>query len=430
MALYGLMSAPIAGMIAQTSAFGAISDNIANMRTGGYKSTDVRFRTALATTFFDNSDVGGIVPIRVNNIEQQGPLNSTDNPNNLGISGKGFFVLNTEGDGTGERLYTRDGQFQLKNFGEETITGFVRADGSIDTISETGDNPITFTINKSFLVDKNGHFVQGWPANELGEINTAQDPEAMRVDQFGFISDASATTSAELQITLPATADTGQIESAKASVFVATGELNTFDFVWTKGAAAQEWTLSIAPVNGTSTSTQAFTFAADGTLPAGTTTPVDVTWDEGQTSAITVDLSKTRSLGRQFFYTDFQKDGRSPGDLRTFEFDEKGNVIGEFSNGVARPLYKMPLATFTNTNKLDRQQGDTFSESVASGTSLLREADLSGVAQLVPFKHEISNTDLGSEFQTMILVQQAYNSSATVFKTVDEMTSTAADMKS
>ena len=201
-------------------------------------------------------------------------------------------------------------------------------------------------------------------------------------------------------------------------------------FVWTKGAAAQEWTLSIAPVNGTSTTTKDFTFGPDGTLPAGTTTPVDVTWNDGQTSAITLDLSKTRSLGRQFFYTDFQKDGRSPGDLRTFEFDEKGNVIGEFSNGVARPLYKMPLATFVNTNGLDRQQGDTFSESVASGTSLLREADLSGVAQLVPFKHEISNVDLGTEFQTMILVQQAYNSSATVFKTVDEMTSTAADMKS
>ena len=430
MALYGLLSAPIAGMMAQTSAFGAISDNITNMRTGGYKSTEVRFKTALATTFFDNSDVGGIVPTRVNNIEQQGVLNATDNPNNLAISGKGLFVLNSEIDGSGDILYTRDGQFQLKNNGTETITGFVRADGSIDTISETGDNPISFTIDRSFLVDKNGHFVQGWKADELGVINTALPPESMRVDQFGFISDASATTTANLQITLPATADTGQIEKAKASVFVATGELNTLDFVWTKGSAAQEWTLSIAPVNGTSTSTQTFIFGSDGTLPAGTTTPVNVTWDDGQTSAITLDLSKTRSLGRQFFYSDFQKNGRSPGDLRTFEFDEKGNIIGEFSNGVARPLYKMPLATFTNTNGLDLQQGNTFSESVLSGTALLREADISGVAQLVPFKHELSNVNIGSEFQTMILVQQAYNSSATVFKTVDEMTSTAADMKS
>ena len=79
---------------------------------------------------------------------------------------------------------------------------------------------------------------------------------------------------------------------------------------------------------------------------------------------------------------------------------------------------------------MSRSESSSDSESVASGTVLLREADLSGVAQLVPFKHEISNVNLGSEFQTMILVQQAYNSSATVFKTVDEMTSTAADMKS
>ena len=90
----------------------------------------------------------------------------------------------------------------------------------------------------------------------------------------------------------------------------------------------------------------------------------------------------------------------------------------------------MPLATFTNTNGLDFQQGNTFSESVASGTPLLREADLNGLAKLVPFFHEKSNTNLGAEFQAMILTQQAYNSSATVFKTVDEMTSVAAELKS
>ena len=42
---------------------------------------------------------------------------------------------------------------------------------------------------------------------------------------------------------------------------------------------------------------------------------------------------------------------------------------------------------------------------------------------------ELSNVDLGKEFQTMILVQQAYNSAASVFKTVDEMTTVATDLK-
>ena len=430
MALYGPLSAPIAGMIAQTSAFGSISDNITNSRTGGYKSTEVRFQTAFASKFFDNSDIGGITPIRINNIEQQGVLNSTDDPNNIAISGKGLFVLNTNVDSTGDTLYTRDGQFQLKTAGTETVTGFLRDNGTIDTISTTGANPITFTIDKAFLADKNGHFVHGWPADELGVINSATAPEAMRVDQFAFISDASETTTATLEVTLPATSAAGSVEKAKASIFDANGALKSLEFVWTKGVPAQEWTLSIAPVAGTSTSTATFTFGSDGRLPPGTTTPFSVTWDDGQTSTVTLDISNTRSLASQFFYTEFQKNGRSPGDLLNTSFDDKGAVNGFFSNGVERILYKMPLATFTNTNGLDFQQGNTFSESVASGTPLLREADLSGLARLVPFFHEKSNTNLGAEFQAMILTQQAYNSSATVFKTVDEMTSVAAELKS
>ena len=148
-----------------------------------------------------------------------------------------------------------------------------------------------------------------------------------------------------------------------------------------------------------------------------------------QTSAITLDLTNTRSIGSTRFYTQFQKNGRSPGDLSNFFFDEAGNVKGSFSNGVERVLYKLPLATFANVNKLEPLQGNVFRESVESGTPFLREADLSFVAKLVPFFHERSNVDLGAEFQTMILVQQAYNSAATVFKAVDEMTSVAAELK-
>ena len=92
MALIGSMTSPIQGMLAQASAFGAISDNITNMNTGGFKTTDIRFKTVLANKFFNNGDVGGIMPIRSHNIEGQGSLNSTTNPLNIAISGKGFFI--------------------------------------------------------------------------------------------------------------------------------------------------------------------------------------------------------------------------------------------------------------------------------------------------------------------------------------------------
>jgi len=429
MAMYGVLSTPTLGMLAQGSAFGAIADNITNMSTGGYKSVDTRFKTALVKTFFDNSDVGGLVPFRVNNIEQQGVLNSTDNPLNIAISGQGLFVVNSQLDGTGEDLYTRDGAFELQNNGTEVITGNFRNDGSIDLTGETTINPFTATVDKSFLSDKNGNFVLGWEADETGFVNTAVDPISMRLDQFSFISDSAATTTADLEVTLPATAVEGDVEKFKASVFVADGDLKSLEFVWTKGAKAQEWTLSIAPVEGTSASTADFIFGTDGFLPSGTTTQVDVVWDDTQVSAITLDLTNTRSIGSTRFYTQFQKNGRSPGDLSNFFFDDAGNVKGSFSNGVERVLYKLPLATFANVNKLEVLQGNVFRESVESGTPFLREADLSFVAKLVPFFHERSNVDLGTEFQTMILVQQAYNSAATVFKVVDEMTSVAAELK-
>ena len=429
MALYSVLSAPNQAMLAQSSAFSAISDNIANMRTGGFKTTDVRFRTVLANRFFENSDVGGVMPFTFHNIDKQGALNSTDNPLNLAISGKGLFVVNSQNDGSGETLFTRDGNFELKNFETEEISGFVRENGDIDTISATGDNPITFTADKAFLADKNGNFVQGFLADEEGNIDDSTTI-AMRVDQFAFVSDASPTTTATLINTLPATATTGDVERAKASIFDSNGDLKSLEFVWTKDVTAQQWTLSITPDAGTSTSTDTFDFRSAGGLPNPTTSTINVTWDDGQTSDVIVDLSLTRSIGSTFFYSEFQKNGRSPGDLQDFSFDHNGNVNGRFSNGFTRPLYKIPVATFANPNKLDIRQGNAFATSAESGEPLLREVDKTGVAQFVPFFNEISNVDISKEFQTMILVQQAYNTAATVFKTVDEMTAVAADLKS
>jgi flagellar hook protein FlgE len=43
--------------------------------------------------------------------------------------------------------------------------------------------------------------------------------------------------------------------------------------------------------------------------------------------------------------------------------------------------------------------------------------------------HELSNVDLAEEFSHMIVTQNAYNASATSFRTVDEMTEIARDLK-
>ena len=49
--------------------------------------------------------------------------------------------------------------------------------------------------------------------------------------------------------------------------------------------------------------------------------------------------------------------------------------------------------------------------------------------QFLPNTRELSNVVLAQEFTSMIRTQHAYNSSATVFRTVDEMIETARDLK-
>ena len=111
--MFGQFSAPVLGMLAQSSAFGTVSQNIANVNTGGYKATDTRFSTILASTFDNNDDVGGLKTVRKNYISAQGLTLSTPNPLDLAINGRGFFVVNSQLDGSGDEFYTRDGAFSV-----------------------------------------------------------------------------------------------------------------------------------------------------------------------------------------------------------------------------------------------------------------------------------------------------------------------------
>ena len=143
MPMYGLFTSPILGMLAQTSALGSISQNISNMNTGGYKAHDTKFSTVLASTYSNSRDIGGLTANTRNFIEQQGRIISSTSGMDLAISGKGLYVLNTEVDGSGDTLYTRDGGFEIKS-GDEATNGA----GNI--------------YNEGYVVDKNGYYLQGW----------------------------------------------------------------------------------------------------------------------------------------------------------------------------------------------------------------------------------------------------------------------------
>lgn len=169
-------------------------------------------------------------------------------------------------------------------------------------------------------------------------------------------------------------------------------------------------------------------FDANGQLTSPTSTTVNLTWSDGATNALTLDISKMSQLNGAFTLFNFSQDGLGASSLRRVSFDSVGHVIGGFEDGSSRKIYKIPLATFGNPNGLEAGNGNTFVETTNSGAARSVFADISGIA-IFQNAVELSNVDLASQFTQMIQVQQAYNSSATVFKTVDEMTMVARDLK-
>jgi flagellar basal-body rod protein FlgG len=118
------------GMLAQQMNVEVISNNIANMNTTGYKRQRAEFSDLLyqdqRRAGANSSDEGtvvpsgiqlglGVKPEAVYRISEQGSLEMTDNPLDLAINGKGYFLIEMPGGETG---YTRAGAFQLSPDGD------------------------------------------------------------------------------------------------------------------------------------------------------------------------------------------------------------------------------------------------------------------------------------------------------------------------
>ncbi len=170
-------------------------------------------------------------------------------------------------------------------------------------------------------------------------------------------------------------------------------------------------------------------FSNQGTLSSPSSFTTNLTWSDGATTNFALDISGLTQFNGAFLLVDFQQNGLSSSDLKDVTFDTAGNVIGQFNDGSARKIYKIPLAAFANPNGLLEGNGNTYEETSLSGSRRTVFADTSGIALLSPATVELSNVELATQFTQMIRVQQAYNSSATVFKTVDEMLMAARDLK-
>ncbi len=170
-------------------------------------------------------------------------------------------------------------------------------------------------------------------------------------------------------------------------------------------------------------------FTSKGQLSSTGDLTLNATWANGATSSFTLDLNNMTQFNGAFNHVNSTQNGLGLADLVDISFDSKGQVNGTFSDGTSRAIYKIPLYDFTNVNGLEASNGMLFKEGPLSGSPVAFFADESSKAQFLANAIEVSNVDIATEFSKMIQTQNAYNMNATTFKTIDEMTTVARDLK-
>lgn len=115
------------------------------------------------------------------------------------------------------------------------------------------------------------------------------------------------------------------------------------------------------------------------------------------------------------------QNGFGAGTISSISVDEDGFVIGNFTNGETKKLYKIALAVFQNPDALDPVSGSLLRVTDASGQALLKQAGIGGTGRLVSGALEGSTADIATEFSNMIVAQRAFQASSKVITTVDQM---------
>jgi flagellar hook protein FlgE len=394
-----------------------VSSNLSNASTTAYKTVSTSFYDLVSADDSSTSTGIGVTTSTTSNNTTQGTITSEDVDTYLAISGSGYFVVKT---------------------------GTVNSDGSTtfgtdDLYSRTGD----FTLNaEGYLTNSDGYYLMGWTVDPTtGDVDTDNLTEIQITD----LTDAAvATSEVTYEANVPASVDDGTTTSSSTcTIYDSLGTEHTMTYTWTK-VSDNTWELSVNVSDGaydasndtTSdfTETHTVTFDTSGNIESidgdsSTSLTYNLSFEGAEDQTITADFSDvTQFAATELSTTGFDQDGVPAGSFESLNIDSDGYVSINYSNGVSKTYYQIPIATFNSANNLESVSGNAYKTTTTSGTATLNVAGEDGAGDLTTSALESSATDIASEFTTMITAQRIYSANAKVITTVDEMSKTLIDI--
>lgn len=124
-------------------------------------------------------------------------------------------------------------------------------------------------------------------------------------------------------------------------------------------------------------------------------------------------------------------DGYTSGNLKpdAIRVDEKGNILGEFTNGKTFAVAKMAMASVANNSGLEEIGGNLFKVTANSGSIVVGEAGTGGRGDMKTSALEMSNVDLSRSLTELIIIQRGYQANSKTISTSDQMLQTLIQLK-
>ena len=431
MTISSSLNAGVSGLQANATRLAAISDNIANASTYGYKRVRTDFHSMVTSSTGGTYSAGGVRTTTSRLIDQPGSLVSTNSATDIAISGRGFLPVAQE-----SQVQVGNGEVQM----QLTTTGSFR------------------TNAEGYLSTETGLYLLGWRANQDGSVTPGSrdtsiglEPVQINVNEFS----GQPTTQMTVAVNLPASdTDAGSdgtpwplsveyidnlgtsqnIDLSFTPTVPAVGSSNEWTMVMVDGASGNtigEYVLTFSDARNDGGLLQAVNTVSGGAYdPATGTMVVNV---QGGPIEINIgelgDSSGMTQLSYAFAPTTITKDGSPVGNIAGIEVDSNGYVRALFDTGISRVVFQVPLVDLANPNGLIALDDQTYLTSPQSGSFFLWDAGDGPTGEIVDFAREESAVDVAGELTAMIQTQRAYSSNAKVIQTVDEMLQETTNIK-
>ncbi len=421
----------VSGLRVHQSKMDVIGNNISNVNTVGFKRSTTVFNDVInqtlsgATGASEATGKGGTNAMQIglgsnvsaiSTVMTTGSTERTDNPNDVMISGDGFFIVS---DVTGT-YFTRAGAFQVDDFGN--------------------------------LTDSNGMMVNGWSTNENDEI-VKQRVQGLNLYE-GTKSYLKPTVTDSITFSGNLNPATNPKQLNTMSFFDSLGNEYRVEVTLNYDSGSKRWDIELgtrATVNGDpknmvdltfGTSTFSLAFDTDGTLlgqDADTlvlTTTVDFAdqanapYNSEFAPELKVDFHNLTQFASNPDADATTDNGYKAGALKGYSIGGDGIITGSYTNGLTKTLGQIAIADFPNPAGLEKVGNNLYAATTNSGDfdGIGQEIGASG-GKLMGGNLEMSNVDISYEFTQMITTQRGFQANSRIITTSDEMLQELVNLK-